>query len=50
MFRPQILPMKEVMLMSKVNEAVIVLAKCGHSHKTYGMRAEKVGLNAIIGG
>lgn len=31
--------------MSKVNEAVIVLAKCGHSHKTYGMRAEKVGLN-----
>ena len=31
--------------MSKVNEAVIVLAKCGHSHKTYGMRAEKVGIN-----
>ena len=31
--------------MSKVNEAVIVLAKCGDSHKTYGMRVEKTGKN-----
>lgn len=29
--------------MSKVNEAVVVLAKCGGSHKTYGMRLEKTG-------
>ena len=29
--------------MSKVNEAVIVLAKCGETHKTYGMRVEKIG-------
>lgn len=29
--------------MSKVNEAVIVLAKCGDRHKTYGMRVEKTG-------
>ena len=26
--------------MSEFKEAVIVLAKCGQSHKTYGMRAE----------
>lgn len=31
--------------MSKVNEAVIVLAKCGDSKKTYGMRVEKTGKN-----
>lgn len=29
--------------MSEFKEAVIVLAKCGESHKTYGMRVEKHG-------
>ena len=29
--------------MSKVNEAVVVLAKCGEAHKTYGMRVERTG-------
>ena len=29
--------------MSELKEAVIVLAKCAHSHKTYGMRVEKNG-------
>lgn len=29
--------------MSEAKEAVIVLAKCAHSHKTYGMRVEKNG-------
>lgn len=31
--------------MEKVNEAVIVLAKCGSNHQTYGLRTEKVGKN-----
>lgn len=29
--------------MDKANEAVIVIAKCGASHKSYGIRAEKTG-------
>ena len=29
----------------QLNEAVIVLCKCTTNHKTYGMRAEKVGRN-----
>lgn len=29
--------------MDKANEAVIVLAKCGEAHKSYGMRVEKTG-------
>lgn len=29
--------------MNKVNEAVVVLSKCGESHKSYGMRVEKTG-------
>ena len=29
--------------MNEHTEAVIVLAKCGESHKTYGMRAERHG-------
>lgn len=28
--------------MSEEKEAVIVLCKCGESHKTYGIRAEKI--------
>ena len=31
--------------MSEHKEAVIVLAKCGKSHKAYGMRVEKRGKN-----
>lgn len=27
--------------MSDFNEAVVLIAKCGESHKTYGMRLEK---------
>lgn len=27
--------------MSKVNEAVVILAKCGDHHKAYGMRVER---------
>ena len=30
---------------TKPNEAVIMLCKCGHSHKTYGLRTEKLGRN-----
>ena len=29
--------------MSDFNEAVVLIAKCGESHKTYGMRLEKTG-------
>ena len=29
--------------MDKFNEAVVVLAKCGNSHKTYVLRVEKTG-------
>ena len=29
--------------MDKFNEAVVVLAKCGNSNKTYGLRVEKTG-------
>lgn len=29
--------------MIEFKEAVIVLAKCAHSHKTYGIRVEKNG-------
>jgi len=29
--------------MGKTNEAVIILAKCGKIHKTYGLRVEKIG-------
>lgn len=28
--------------MNKFKEAVVLLAKCGEQHKTYGMRAEKI--------
>ena len=31
--------------MNEINEAVVVLCKCGKAHKTYGIRAEKAGLN-----
>ena len=31
--------------MSEENEAVIVLCKCGETHKTYGIRAEQTGSN-----
>lgn len=30
--------------MSDFNEAVVLIAKCGESHKTYGMRLEKRGM------
>lgn len=29
--------------MSDFNEAVVLIAKCGERHKTYGMRLEKTG-------
>ena len=31
--------------MSKGNEVVIILAKCGENHNTYGMRVENAGEN-----
>ena len=29
--------------MGEFNEAVVLIAKCGENHKTYGMRLEKIG-------
>ena len=34
--------------MNELNEAVVVLCKCGEVHKTYGIRAEKKAANSWL--